>query len=110
MKKQQRTLRIDALICLALGLTTLAVYLPALRHEFLVYDDQQYVTENPHVRAGLTGPGLVWAFGCHAGNWHPLTWLSHMLDCQLYGLKPAGHHLTNVLLAHGQHACCCFWS
>ena len=85
-------------LCLALGLATLALYLPSLRHEFVGYDDQQYVTENAHVRAGLTGAGLVWAFGCHAGNWHPLTWLSHMLDCQLYGLNPAGHHLTSVLL------------
>jgi tetratricopeptide (TPR) repeat protein len=86
------------LICLALGLITMAVFAPSLTHAFLGYDDQQYVTENPQVLAGLTGHGVVWAFGRHAGNWHPLAWLSHMLDCQLYGLKPAGHHLTNVLL------------
>jgi tetratricopeptide (TPR) repeat protein len=98
VSEQVRKLRVNGLICLALGLITLAVYLPALRYPFLQYDDQQYVTENPHVRAGLTGPGLVWAFGYRVGNWHPLTWVSHMLDCQLYGLRPAGHHLTNVLL------------
>jgi tetratricopeptide (TPR) repeat protein len=98
VSERARKLRLHGLICLALGLVTLALYLPSLRHDFLAYDDQQYVTENPHVQAGLTGHGLVWAFGYHAGNWHPLTWLSHMLDCQLYGLKPAGHHLTNVLL------------
>ena len=86
------------LIALALGLITLALYLPAIRYDFLAYDDQQYVTENGHVRAGLTAQGIVWAFGKHAGNWHPLTWISHMLDCQLYGIKPAGHHLTNLLL------------
>jgi tetratricopeptide (TPR) repeat protein len=86
------------LLGLVLGIVTLALYLPALRHDFLDYDDQQYVTENPHVRAGLTLKGLFWAFGCHASNWHPLTWLSHMLDCQIYGLHPAGHHLANVLL------------
>jgi protein O-mannosyl-transferase len=86
------------LICLALGLVTLALYLSALSHDFLGYDDQQYVSENAQVLAGLTGHGVVWAFGRHAGNWHPLAWLSHMLDCQVYGLKPAGHHLTNVLL------------
>ena len=86
------------LIALALGLITLALYSPSLRHDFLTYDDQQYVTENGQVRSGLTLHGMVWAFGKHAGNWHPLTWLSHMLDCQLYGIKPAGHHLTNVLL------------
>jgi len=86
------------LLCVALGLSTWALYLPSIRFDFLGYDDQQYVTENPHIRAGLTARGLVWAFGYHAGNWHPLTWISHMLDCQAYGLHPAGHHLTNVLL------------
>ncbi len=98
MSERARKLRLHGLICLALGLVTLALYLPSLRHDFLAYDDQQYVTENPHMQAGLTGHGVVWAFGYHAGNWHPLTWLSHMLDCQLYGLKPAGHHLTSALL------------
>jgi protein O-mannosyl-transferase len=90
--------RTFGLICLALGLITFALYLPALRFDFLSYDDQQYVTENRYVQNGLTSKGFVWAFGFHAGNWHPLTWLSHMLDCQLYSLHPAGHHLTNVLL------------
>ncbi len=90
-----------SLLCLALSLTTLALYLPALRYDFLGFDDQEYVTENPHVRAGLTSQGLIWAFGYHASNWHPLTWLSHMLDCQLYGLHPAGHHLTNMVLHTG---------
>ncbi len=86
-------------ICLGLGLITLAVYWPSLTQGFLAYDDQAYVTENPQVRAGLTWRGLVWAFESFSvANWHPLTWLSHMLDCQLYGLKPAGHHLTNLLL------------
>jgi tetratricopeptide (TPR) repeat protein len=84
---------------LTLALTTLALFLPSVSHQLLGYDDQQYVTENPHVRAGLTWSGVVWAFkSFYASNWHPLTWLSHMLDCQLYALKPAGHHLTNVLL------------
>ncbi len=98
MKSRTRNLLRKRLICLALGLVTLAVFAPSLTHDFLEYDDQQYVTENAQVRAGLTWHGVVWAFGPHAGNWHPLAWLSHMLDCQLYGLKPAGHHLTNVLL------------
>jgi len=98
VKAHFRNLRAEGLICLALGLITLALYLPALRHDFLAYDDQEYVTENPQVPAGLTGHNLIWAFGFHAGNWHPLAWLSHMLDCQVYGLQPAGHHLTNVLL------------
>ena len=69
-----------------------------MRHDFVQYDDQQYVTENPQVQAGLSFAGLRWAFGFHAGNWHPLAWLSHMLDCQIYGANPAGHHLTSILL------------
>jgi tetratricopeptide (TPR) repeat protein len=81
-----------------LALITFALFVPSLRHDFLKYDDQQYVTENPHVLSGLTWSGFLWAFKTfHASNWHPLTWLSHQLDCQLYGLHPAGHHLTNVL-------------
>ena len=99
MKNQTRTWPRRGLICLFLGLITLAVFAPSLTHDFLVYDDQVYVTENPHVQAGLTWQGVGWAFrSSAASNWHPVTWLSHMLDCQLYGLKPAGHHLTNVLL------------
>jgi len=85
--------------CLALGLVTAALYSPVLGHDFITYDDQLYVTENTHVQSGLTRPAIVWAFqGSHASNYHPLTWLSHMLDCQCYGLRPAGHHLTNLLL------------
>jgi Tfp pilus assembly protein PilF len=64
-----------------------------------VWDDYEYVVQNPHVRSGLTIENAVWAFtSTHASNWHPLTWLSHMLDCELYGLNPAGHHLNNLLL------------
>ena len=85
-------------ICLGLAVVTLALYLPALHHGFVEYDDQQYVTDNPRVQAGLTWNGLVWAFGFHAGNWHPLAWLSHMLDVQLFGAQAWGHHLTSVLL------------
>jgi protein O-mannosyl-transferase len=82
-----------------LGFVTLALYTPVLTHQFLRYDDQQYVTENPHVQAGLSWSGVVWAFkSFYATNWHPLTWLSHMLDCQLFGLNPAGHHFVNALL------------
>jgi protein O-mannosyl-transferase len=71
----------------------------ALRHEFVGYDDQRYVVQNPWVTNGLTPGGIKWAFThVHASNWHPLTTISHMLDCQLYGLQPWGHHLTNILL------------
>ena len=86
---------------LLLALVTIALYWPATRYDFVNYDDPLYVTDNPHVQAGLTWEGLAWAFGRVHGEgtyWHPLTWVSHMVDCQLYGLKPWGHHLTSVLL------------
>ncbi len=98
MRLRDPQFRDRCLIYAGLALVTLAVYLPALHHGFVEYDDQQYVTDNPRVQAGLTWNGLVWAFGFHAGNWHPLAWLSHMLDCQLYGTRAGGHHLTSVLL------------
>jgi Flp pilus assembly protein TadD len=75
------------------------VFLPAVAHDFITYDDPRYVTENPHVVGGLTWANIRWAFqSTEASNWHPLTWLSHMADCQVFGLHPWGHHLTNVLL------------
>jgi len=101
MRTRDPQFRNRCLIYAGLVLLTLAVYLSVLYHGFVQYDDQQYVTDNPRVQAGLTWHGLVWAFGFHAGNWHPLAWLSHMLDCQIYGAKAGGHHLTNVLLHIG---------
>jgi Flp pilus assembly protein TadD len=84
-----------------LALLTITVYWPATGHEFVNYDDPFYVTSNVHVQSGLTRENIKWAFNHPVvGNWHPLTMLSHMLDCQMYGLKPRGHHLTNILL-HG---------
>jgi tetratricopeptide (TPR) repeat protein len=86
-------------ICLGLAAITLAVFGQTLHHEFISLDDSYYVYDNPVVARGLTFKGVVWAFThSYAANWHPLTWLSHMLDCQLYGLRPAGHHLTNVFI------------
>jgi tetratricopeptide (TPR) repeat protein len=80
-----------------LALGTLALYWPTVHHPFFALDDNLYVTANPQVQAGLTWAGVKWAFtNTLASNWHPLTWLSHMLDCQWFGLQPAGHHLTNV--------------
>jgi hypothetical protein len=85
-------------ICLLLALVTLVVYWPVTSHQFIIFDDDDYITDNSHVTAGLTWSGIVWAFKTdHAANWHPLTWISHMADCQIYGVKPGGHHLTNVL-------------
>jgi tetratricopeptide (TPR) repeat protein len=86
-------------ICVLLALAVFAVFGQTLRYEFVNYDDDAYVYENPHVIRGLTPAGIVWAFThSYSHNWHPLTWLSHMLDCQLWGLNAGGHHLTNVLL------------
>jgi protein O-mannosyl-transferase len=88
-------------ILICLGLTSLVwlVFGQTLQHQFVAYDDQNYVYENPIVTAGFAANGVRAAFTqSHASNWHPLTTLSHMLDSQLYGLSPAGHHFTSVLL------------
>ncbi len=83
--------------CLALTVATLAVYWQTSGHAFIRLDDGQYVYENPIVKAGLTSAGFAWAFTTFAAsNWHPLTWLSLMLDCQLFGLDPGADHLINV--------------
>ena len=78
---------------------TWSVFGQTLGHEFINYDDPAYVYENPHVRGGVTIQGIAWAFThSHGQNWHPLTSISHILDCQFYGLDAGGHHLTNVVL------------
>ena len=85
---------------LVLTLATLVAYWPVLRNDFVVYDDRVYVVENPHVNSGLSRAGLAWAWtATHAANWHPLTWLSHMLDQELYGADARGHHATSLRLA-----------
>ena len=90
--------RIDLIICLILILATVAVFWQLPTHGFVTLDDNIYVYENRHVQKGLTGEGFFWAFTTlRAGFWHPLTWLSHMLDCQFSGLNPGRHHLTNLL-------------
>src|SRR5580658_8752458 len=86
-------------IALLLALATLAVYLPVVHHGFILYDDGDYVTQNKMVQDGLTFTGIQWAFTTfHSANWHPLTWLSHMADCELFGTSAAGPHFVNVLL------------
>lgn len=97
MDAKHRNFVLIACICLAIAI--LALYSRAARNPFMHVDDQNYVTENPHVQAGLSWQTFTWSLtATHAENWHPLTWLSHALDCQLYGLNPAGHHATNILL------------
>ena len=87
------------LICVLLGAATLLTFWPQTGHQFITYDDSFYVTENPQVQQGLSWEGLGWALRTgYAGNWHPLTWMSHMLDVQLFGLDAGWHHLTSLLL------------
>ncbi len=94
--KQKRD---SLLICLLLVFATLAVYLQVIRFDFVNYDDPDYVLDNSNIQHGLSKATLSWAFTTtHAGNWHPLTWLSHAVDWTLYGAKPGGHHLTSVLI------------
>ena len=85
-------------LCLVLVIGTWACYHDLSSHTFINFDDRTYVVDNQHVIPGITWSGFTWAlrtgFFC---SWHPLTWLSHMLDCTLYGLNPAGHHLTSLV-------------
>jgi protein O-mannosyl-transferase len=84
-------------ICLALTVLALLVFAPVGRYDFVLYDDPDYVRENPRVRHGLTLANVLWAFTTtHAANWHPITWLSHMFDCHVFGVDPGLHHLVNV--------------
>src|SRR6266705_7092294 len=95
---EKHTGRQTFLFCLSLILVTAAVYFPVATHRFINFDDPDYVTGNPYVSAGLRPASIRWALtGVFSSNWHPLTWMSHMLDCQVYGQKPGGHHITNVI-------------
>ena len=87
------------LLCVLPGLLTVVLYGSAGSHPFTNYDDPAYVSENVHVRAGLTWSTVRWAFySVEASNWHPVTWLSHAADCELHGTEPSGHHWTNVVI------------
>ena len=93
-------IRLDLLICLLLTLSILAVYWQVRTHDFVNLDDNVYVTANEHVRSGISLDSIIWAFSLEEKEktyWHPVTWLSHMLDCQLYGLSPGMHHSTNLI-------------
>ena len=90
-------LRCPGFLSIVLVLVTFSVFLPLGWHDFVNYDDPDYVTANPHVQSGLKWGNVTWAFMTgHASNWHPLTWLSHMLDCQLFGQHPGAQHLINA--------------
>ena len=102
--------RVDVLLCMLLFIVTLLLYLPVLHHDFLkLWDDDAYVTDNPHVRTGLTVAKVRWAFtSFEQSNWHPVAWISHMLDCQLFGLNAGAQHTVNLLL-HAANVLLLFW-
>src|ERR1700722_7574529 len=83
-----------ALLQFILFAIVLLAFLPAVFNGFTTYDDPEYVSANPYVQSSLTPESFQWAFRAHGANWHPLTCLSHILDGQIYGMKPWGHHLT----------------
>jgi protein O-mannosyl-transferase len=97
---QRTDSRLVLFLAILLAAGTMVLYAPAIQNGFVNFDDPDYVTRNAHVLQGVTWVNLRWAFGTDnpAANWHPLTWISHMLDVQLYGTNAAGHHFTNVLL------------
>ncbi len=105
---QSVVLRRPAVLAALLFVLTLALYWRTGTFEFLNYDDDVYVTQNAHVRGGLTWAGARWAFTTgHGANWHPLTWLSHQLDVELFGLEAGAHHRTSAVL-HALNAALCF--
>jgi len=86
-------------VCAVLAIATFTVYGQIARHDFIVFDDNEYIYENPHITTGLTPANIQWAFTAYySNNWHPVTWISHMLDCQLFGLQPGAHHLMGAFL------------
>jgi Tfp pilus assembly protein PilF len=91
--------RIKAIICAVIVGGTLIAYEPIRHNGFVNFDDDKYVVENTNVHGGITRQSVIWAFTkSYSHNWHPITWLSHMLDYEIYGLKPLGHHITNLLI------------
>src|SRR5437762_946061 len=101
--------RPDLLILLGLAVVTFAIYAQVIGHQFITLDDPTYIRENPMVNRGVTLGGVAWAFTTfHATNWHPLTWISHMLDCQFFGMNAGRHLLINALI-HVANTILVFW-
>ena len=99
MKRPSRNTLLIVGVGALLTASTLAVFAQAVRFDFVEYDDPKYVTRNEHVQRGLTWDSVTWAFvAFHAGHWHPLTWISHMADVEMFGDRPAGPHAVNVVL------------
>src|SRR5689334_8625698 len=85
------------LLTVLLAAATFAAFSPVVQNEFIKFDDGFYVVHNPHVATGLRWSNLRWALDTgYQGNWHPVTWMAHMLDVQLFGLRPGWHHLVNL--------------
>ena len=104
------SLKHKGLIYAALAVITFAAFEQVRHNDFVYYDDSAYIVENPNVNKGLSAKSVIWAFTSYRymGHWHPLTWLSHILDCELFGLNPAGHHITSLLL-HIANTLLLFW-
>ena len=101
--------RPDLLILLALGIITFGIYAQVIGHQFITLDDPTYIRENPMVNRGVTLAGLTWAFTTfYAANWHPLTWIAHMIDSQLFGMSAGGHLVVNALI-HTANTLLLFW-
>ena len=101
MNQSSRATRCTVLaVCCLLAMAVAVVFGQTVRHDFINFDDNVYVYDNPPIADGVTAGAIAWSFtSFHASNWHPLTWLSHALDCQLYGPhQPGWHHFTNVVL------------
>ena len=95
----QHSKRPDLVILLGLAVMTFAIYAQVIGHQFITLDDPTYIRENPNVNRGVTLAGLAWAFTTfHVANWHPLTWISHMIDCQFFGTNAGRHLLVNALI------------
>jgi tetratricopeptide (TPR) repeat protein len=101
--------RLDLLILLTLGTITFGIYAQVIGHQFITLDDPTYIRENPMINRGVTLAGLTWAFTTfYAANWHPLTWIAHMIDSQLFGMNAGGHLLVNALI-HVANTLLLFW-
>ena len=105
----RRLERPDHVILLALGTITLGIYAQVIGHQFITLDDPTYIRENPMVNRGVTLAGLTWAFTTfYAANWHPLTWIAHMIDSQLFGMNAGGHLVVNAVI-HTANTLLLFW-
>jgi Flp pilus assembly protein TadD len=109
LSHDKKLTRPDLLILFSLAVVTLAIYAQVIGHQFITLDDPTYIRENPMVKRGVTADGLVWAFTTfHAANWHPLTWISHMIDCQLFRTNAGRHLLINAVI-HVANTLLVFW-